>query len=38
MALGEFKDTRALDPLIQALKDNDSDVRQYAADALTKLG
>jgi HEAT repeat protein len=33
-ALGEIKDTRAVGPLIQALKDNDSFVRMSAAGAL----
>jgi HEAT repeat protein len=37
-SLGYLNDTRAVEPLIQALKDEDSTVRWYAAEALTKLG
>jgi tetratricopeptide (TPR) repeat protein len=37
-ALGDLHDTRAVDPLILALKDNDSDVRRNAARALGNLG
>jgi hypothetical protein len=36
-ALGEVKDTRAVDPLIAALKDKDSNVRWRAAEALGKI-
>jgi hypothetical protein len=35
--LGEIKDTRAVEPLIQALKDNDSGVQLAAQEALAKL-
>ncbi|MGB9872500.1 MAG: HEAT repeat domain-containing protein, partial [Anaerolineae bacterium] len=37
-ALGELKDARAVEPLIAALKDKDSDVREAAAEALDRLG
>ncbi|MGH9838914.1 MAG: HEAT repeat domain-containing protein [Blastocatellia bacterium] len=36
--LGEIKDTRAIEPLIAALKDGRSDVRRAAAEALVKIG
>ena len=36
-ALGKFKDDRALEPLIQALKDEDSWVRDSAFKALQSL-
>ena len=35
--LGKFNDTRAVGPLIQALKDEDSMVRWDAVDALGNL-
>jgi HEAT repeat protein len=35
--LGEIKDTRAVEPLIAALKDNNSTVRWSAAEALGKI-
>jgi len=35
-ALGEINDIRAVEPLIQILRDNDSDVRNAAKEALTK--
>jgi tetratricopeptide (TPR) repeat protein len=38
VALGKFQDNRAIDPLINALKDKDERVRWYAADALGKTG
>jgi HEAT repeat protein len=37
-ALGNINDTRVVDPLIQALEDNDSDVQHAANDSLKKLG
>ncbi|MFZ2473032.1 MAG: HEAT repeat domain-containing protein, partial [Methanothrix sp.] len=37
-ALKELNDTRAVEPLILALKDEDTDVRSGAAEALGKLG
>src|SRR3990170_802179 len=37
VALGEIKDTRAVEPLIAALKDNDRSVRWNAAGALGKI-
>jgi HEAT repeat protein len=37
-ALGKIGDTRAVEPLIAALKTRDSDVRQAAAEALGKIG
>ena len=37
-ALGEIGDTRAVEPLIQALKDKDYDVRRHAAEALGEIG
>ncbi|HHT9138888.1 MAG TPA: HEAT repeat domain-containing protein [Candidatus Wunengus sp. YC60] len=37
-ALGESKDTRAVEPLITALKDKNEDVRRNAADVLVKIG
>jgi HEAT repeat protein len=37
-ALGELGDTRAVEPLIAALKDKDKGVREKAAEALGKLG
>jgi HEAT repeat protein len=37
-ALGELSDVRAAEPLIAALRDQDSVVREYAADALGALG
>ena len=37
VALGEIRDTRAVEPLIQVLSDNDSNVRGGAADALSKI-
>jgi HEAT repeat protein len=36
--LGELKDTRAVDPLVNALTDDVGDVRQRAYDSLIKLG
>jgi len=36
--LGELKDPRAVDPLVQALTDEVGDVRQRAYDSLIKLG
>ena len=35
--LGEIGDKRAVEPLIAALKDKDSDVRRRVASALTKI-
>jgi HEAT repeat protein len=37
-ALGKIGDSRAVEPLIAALKDENSRVRQYAAEALRKIG
>ncbi len=39
-ALGKINDTRAVEPLILALKDNDNDIfiQQEASEALKKLG
>jgi HEAT repeat protein len=37
-ALGDIGDPRAIDPLRNALKDNDEDVRKKLEDALKKLG
>lgn len=37
-ALGEIKDTRAIDPLITLLNDGDRDVRIYTAKTLGKIG
>ncbi|MBU4313234.1 MAG: HEAT repeat domain-containing protein [Actinobacteria bacterium] len=39
-ALGKIKDARAVEPLIKVLKDKDenSDVRRWAAEALRKIG
>lgn len=37
-ALREIKDVRVMEALIQALKDEDSDVRGAAAEALVKIG
>ena len=37
-ALGKIGDARAVEPLIQALKDKDDDVRRNAAEALGKIG
>jgi hypothetical protein len=37
IALGQINDTRAVEPLIQALKDNDSNVRYGAAIALGQI-
>lgn len=36
--LGELKDPRAVDPLVEALNDEVGDVRQRAYDSLIKLG
>ena len=36
--LGELKDETAVDPLIEALKDEDKYVRKNAAEALGKIG
>ena len=36
-ALGNIRDSRAVDPLIQALKDDDSSVRYWAIVALGKI-
>lgn len=36
--LGELEDLKAVDPLIKALNDGDSDVRKTAANALGKIG
>lgn len=38
IALGEIGDARAIEPLVQALKDWDRILRQFAAGALEKLG
>ena len=38
MALGEIGDSRAIEPLIQALKDKDKYIREWAADALGEIG
>ncbi|MBC8229605.1 HEAT repeat domain-containing protein [bacterium] len=38
IALGSISDERAVEPLISALKDVDSSVRQNATDALIKIG
>ena len=38
LALGEIKDDRAIEPLIQALKDNETNVRAVAAFALSRIG
>jgi HEAT repeat protein len=35
---GELKDTRSIDPLMRALKDEDSYVRDNAAEAIGKIG
>jgi HEAT repeat protein len=37
-ALGQLKDTRAVEPLLSALHDTDSEVRRAAAEALGQLG
>jgi len=37
-ALGEIKDTRAINPLIASLGDEDTNVRKNAAEALGKIG
>ena len=37
-ALGEINDTKAVYPLIQALKDEDRNVRQWSVLALVKMG
>ena len=37
-ALGKIGDARAVEPLAAALRDNDSDVREAAAQALKSLG
>ena len=37
-ALGEIKDTRAVEPLIEALKDSDKRVGIFAARALGNIG
>jgi HEAT repeat protein len=37
-ALGKINDIEAVEPLIQALKDNNSDVRVNAATALGEIG
>jgi hypothetical protein len=36
--LGEIADTRAVEPLIAALEDDEEYVRQHAAEALGKIG
>ena len=36
--LGESREPRALKPVVEALKDSDSDVRKAAAEALVKIG
>ena len=36
-ALGNIKDSRAVDPLIQALKDEDNSVRYWSTVALGKI-
>lgn len=38
LALGEIGDPKTIEPLILALKDYNSDVREYAAIALEKIG
>lgn len=38
LALGNIVDARAVDPLIKAHGDEDSDVREKAAEALGKIG
>ena len=38
MALGEIGDTKAIEPLIKFLKDENSDIRFRAAEALEKMG
>ncbi len=38
LALSKLADARAVEPLIAALRDQDSAVREYAADALGALG
>ncbi len=38
VALGEIKDPRAINPLIETFKDNDSDVQASATEALKSLG
>jgi HEAT repeat protein len=37
-SLGNIRDDRAVEPLINTLKDHEQDVRQAAAEALGKLG
>jgi HEAT repeat protein len=37
-ALYDLNDTKAVDPMIQALNDNKTIVRSWAAAALKKLG
>lgn len=37
-ALGDIKDTRAMEPLIQTLGDKNSDVRATAVKALAEIG
>jgi HEAT repeat protein len=37
-SLGDIGDPRAIDPLVEALDDEDWDVRSKAAEALEKLG
>jgi HEAT repeat protein len=37
-ALGKIGDTRAVEPLIAALKDEDERVRRVAAEALEQIG
>jgi HEAT repeat protein len=37
-ALGQIKDTRAVEPLIGALKDEDRDVQEAAVDVLGQIG
>ena len=37
-ALGEMQDSRAKEPLLALLQDEDQNVREYAAKALAKLG
>jgi len=36
--LGKLRDKRAVEPLVEALKDRDASVRYYAAQALGRLG
>jgi len=36
-ALGEIKDSRVIEPLTAAMKDEDSNVRKSAAEALGKI-